>query len=111
MSGASPSSLPTQLTSRRFSPFSNHPPFISPHSHFPLIITVSSADIFVGFLGFKYQADDSLDPPDVSEDTEESREARRRLLQCWLEVGLWIENHKLLNGELDSLPWVRSDGR
>ncbi|GAA5891905.1 hypothetical protein JCM8208_002930 [Rhodotorula glutinis] len=48
-------------------------------------------DIFVATLGFRYR-DGTLAMPLLDEADERGRENRMRLLRCWLEVGIWLED-------------------
>ncbi|SCV68286.1 BQ2448_407 [Microbotryum intermedium] len=55
--------------------------------------------IFVAILGFEQTPEETLCPPNLVESTEEGKVNRRRLLRCWLELGLWIEHARKLEDQ------------
>ncbi|GAA6009632.1 ubiquitin-specific protease UBP2 [Rhodotorula paludigena] len=48
-------------------------------------------DIFIAVLGFQL-LDGALCMPNVDESTATGRANRERLLRCWLEIGIWLED-------------------
>lgn len=59
--------------------------------------------IYLNVLGFEVNDSDTLPGgtlkvPDVDDRTTEGSENRRRLLRCWLEMGIHLEDFKLRNG-------------
>ncbi|KPV77985.1 uncharacterized protein RHOBADRAFT_50509 [Rhodotorula graminis WP1] len=55
-------------------------------------------DIFVATLGFGYR-DGHILIPHLDEADERGRENRMRLLRCWLEVGIWLEEFIKANSD------------
>ncbi|GAA5846834.1 hypothetical protein JCM9279_004459 [Rhodotorula babjevae] len=57
-------------------------------------------DIFVATLGFNFRpAEDVIAIPQLDEGDERGRENRSRLLRCWLEVGIWLEDFTRKNAD------------
>lgn len=59
--------------------------------------------IYLNVLGFKVQDSDTTEggtllAPDIDDRIEEGVENRRRLLRCWLEMGIHLEDFKLRYG-------------
>ncbi|GAA5867533.1 hypothetical protein JCM1840_002542 [Sporobolomyces johnsonii] len=52
-------------------------------------------DVFLAVLGYRaVGGGTALSPPSIDDRTDEGRENRARLLRCWLELGLWLEDYQ-----------------
>ncbi|GAA5954026.1 hypothetical protein JCM21900_005384 [Sporobolomyces salmonicolor] len=52
-------------------------------------------DIFLAVLGYRVVGGGTaLAPPSIDDRTDGGRENRTRLLRCWLELGLWLEDYQ-----------------
>ncbi|KAM0756546.1 cysteine proteinase [Meredithblackwellia eburnea MCA 4105] len=69
-------------------------------------------EIWINTLGFHLEPNGDggnlLTPPKVDHRIPEQAVLRRRLLRCWLEIGLWLEHHRKTTGPETNIPVIQT---